>query len=81
MEIKVLPQKNGLRGKIEIPSDKSISHRAILFSLLMKEGEYYIKNFSLGEDCLSSMKAVKAFGVGVEFVQNNDLSEYHPHSF
>ncbi len=73
MEIKVHKVQNGLMGKIEIPSDKSISHRAILFSLLMREGEYYIKNFSLGEDCLSSMKAVQAFGVGVEFVKNNDL--------
>ncbi len=73
MEIKVHKVSKGLMGEIEIPSDKSISHRAILFSLLMKEGEYYIKNFSLGEDCLSSMKAVQAFGVDVEFVQNNDL--------
>ena len=73
MEIKVHKVQKGLMGKIEIPSDKSISHRAILFSLLMKAGEYYIKNFSLGEDCLSSMKAVQAFGVGVEFVKNNDL--------
>ena len=78
MEIKVHKVSKGLMGEIEIPSDKSISHRAILFSLLMKEGEYYIKNFSLGEDCLSSMKAVQAFGVGVEFVQNNDLKVIVP---
>ncbi len=78
MEIKVHKVSKGLMGEIEIPSDKSISHRAILFSLLMKEGEYYIKNFSLGEDCLSSMKAVQAFGVDVEFVQNNDLKVIVP---
>ncbi|OLA93757.1 MAG: 3-phosphoshikimate 1-carboxyvinyltransferase [Candidatus Melainabacteria bacterium LEY3_CP_29_8] len=54
MDVKVVKQ-NGLIGEIEIPSDKSISHRAILFSLLMKEGTYLIRNFSLGEDCLSSI--------------------------
>ena len=42
----VVKKSKGLIGEIEIPSDKSISHRAILFSLLMKEGTYYIKNFS-----------------------------------
>lgn len=77
MDVKVVKQ-NGLIGEIEIPSDKSISHRAILFSLLMKEGTYLIRNFSLGEDCLSSMKAVQSFGVSVEFVGKNDLKVVVP---
>lgn len=80
MDIKVHKQ-SGLIGEIEIPSDKSISHRAILFSLLMKEGIYFIRNFLLGEDCLSSMKAVKAFGIGVEFVGKNDLKVVVPKVF
>ena len=77
MDVKVVKQ-NGLIGEIEIPSDKSISHRAILFSLLMKEGTYLIRNFSLGEDCLSSMKAAQAFGVNVEFVGRNDIKVVVP---
>ena len=34
-----------LKGEIEIPSDKSLSHRAIIFSSLAK-GRSIIKNFS-----------------------------------
>ena len=40
---------NSLRGEIEIPSDKSLSHRAIIFSTLAK-GKSVIKNFSKGKD-------------------------------
>ena len=34
-----------LKGEIVIPSDKSISHRAVMFSSLA-EGECVVKNFS-----------------------------------
>ena len=74
----VVKKSKGLIGEIEIPSDKSISHRAILFSLLMKEGTYYIKNFSNGEDCLSSLNAVKLFGVDAQFIGKNDLKVIVP---
>ena len=35
---------NGLNGVVEIPADKSISHRAVMFSSLAK-GKSLIKNF------------------------------------
>ena len=62
---------NGLNGNIEIPSDKSISHRAIMFSSLAK-GKSIIKNFSKGQDPLSSLQVCKSLGVNTEF-QNGDL--------
>ena len=34
MDIKVSELKQGLRGSIVIPADKSISHRAVMFSSL-----------------------------------------------
>ena len=37
-----------LSGEVTIPADKSISHRAIIFSALAK-GKSIIKNFSKGK--------------------------------
>jgi len=51
-----------LKGEITPPPDKSISHRAVLFSSLAK-GASRIKNFLAAEDPLSTMKAMKMLGV------------------
>ena len=44
----------GLRGDINIPADKSISHRAVMFGGLA-QGETLIKNFSRGQDPHSTL--------------------------
>lgn len=62
--------KNGLQGEIIIPSDKSISHRAVIFSSLAK-GKSIIKNFSKGQDPVSSLKICQKLGIEAEF--KNDL--------
>lgn len=59
-----------LNGTITIPADKSISHRAVMFSSLAK-GKSTIKNFSKGQDPLSSLKVCQALGINAEF--NGDL--------
>lgn len=59
-----------LKGTITIPADKSISHRAVTFSSLAK-GKSTIKNFSKGQDPLSSLKVCQALGINAEF--NGDL--------
>lgn len=59
-----------LKGTITIPADKSISHRAVMFSSLAK-GKSIIKNFSKGQDPLSSLKVCQALGINAEF--NGDL--------
>ena len=61
---------NGLKGTITIPSDKSISHRAVIFSSLAK-GTSVIKNFSNGKDPISSLNVCKALGVSAEFSKNS----------
>lgn len=53
-DVKVLKNQKGLRGSIEIPADKSISHRAVMFSSLAK-GKSLIKNFSSGADPHSTL--------------------------
>ncbi len=61
----------GLKGIVTIPADKSISHRAILFTSLAN-GQSIIKNFSKGQDPLSSLKVCKALGTNAEF-SNEEL--------
>ena len=53
-----------LNGEIEIPSDKSLSHRAVIFSSLAK-GKSVIKNFSKGKDPHSSLEICKALGAEI----------------
>ena len=62
----------GLRGEVIIPSDKSLSHRAVMFSSLAK-GTSIIKNFSLGQDPLSSLDVCKKLGIEAEFTDKNTL--------
>lgn len=54
-----------LRGEIEVPGDKSISHRAALFGG-MAHGETHVSNFLLGQDCLSTLRCLKQLGVSWE---------------
>lgn len=67
----VYKSEKGLKGSVTIPSDKSISHRAIMFTSLAK-GKSIIKNFSKGQDPLSSLKVCKALGIDAEF-SNEEL--------
>lgn len=54
-----------LRGKINLPGDKSISHRAALFSALA-DGEARIENFASSEDCTSTLGCLTALGVEIK---------------
>ena len=71
---KFITQKNinGLSGEITIPPDKSISHRAIIFGALTS-GKVEIKNLSLGEDCLNTLKIFEKLGVKYNFISKRDL--------
>lgn len=67
----VYKSEKGLKGSVTIPSDKSISHRAIMFTSLAR-GKSVIKNFSKGQDPLSSLKVCKTLGIDAEFI-NEEL--------
>ena len=71
MDKKVSKIKNGLNGEITIPADKSISHRAVMFSSLAN-GKSIIKNFSNGADPHSTLEIFKKLGVEFNFI-NNEL--------
>lgn len=53
------------RGSFKLPGDKSISHRLALFGALA-EGRTTIDNFSSALDCASTLRCLRALGVGVD---------------
>lgn len=54
-----------LKGTVELIGDKSISHRAIMFSSIAK-GTTRIKNFLMGQDCLSTIGCFRKMGVNID---------------
>ncbi len=60
-----------LRGRIRVPGDKSISHRAIMLSSLAV-GESRISGLLEGEDVLATAAAMRAMGAHVERVGTGD---------
>ncbi len=61
-----------LKGTIEIPADKSITHRAFMFSALTK-GISKISNYSLGADCMSTLKIIEMLGCSVKKINQKEL--------
>ena len=55
---------NLLDGTIVLPGDKSISHRAALFSA-MAAGEARIENFASSADCASTLQCLRDSGVRI----------------
>ena len=57
-----------MNGRISLPGDKSISHRAAIFSA-MAQGETRIENFATSADCASTLDCLR--NLGVEITQEN----------
>ena len=58
-------RSGALRGRVRVPGDKSISHRALIFGALAV-GETRISGLLEGEDVLNTGKAMRALGATVE---------------
>jgi 3-phosphoshikimate 1-carboxyvinyltransferase len=63
MRIRVTPV-GPLRGSVDVPGDKSVSHRAALLGAIAA-GRTEITGFLEGEDCLATVRAVRALGAEV----------------
>lgn len=63
MDYKTFPAVK-LKGTLNVPGDKSISHRAIILAAVA-EGKSRIKGFLESEDCLNTLKAFQAMGVNI----------------
>jgi len=55
---------HSLSGGLELPGDKSISHRYALLAALA-EGTSELRNFAAAHDCHSTLGCIKALGAGV----------------
>jgi 3-phosphoshikimate 1-carboxyvinyltransferase len=59
-----VPGGRALRGRIRVPGDKSISHRALLLGALA-EGTSLVTGLSAGDDVIRTAAAVRALGAEV----------------
>jgi 3-phosphoshikimate 1-carboxyvinyltransferase len=60
-----IPPASSINGVIELPGDKSISHRYAMIAAIA-EGTTKIENYSTGADCQSTLGCVRALGAEVE---------------
>ncbi len=59
-------------GKVTVPGDKSISHRALMLGAIA-EGQTAIRGFLNGEDCLATLAALRAMGVTINQLTDTEL--------
>lgn len=62
---RMITPRGPLRGKIRVPGDKSVSHRALLLNAL-GQGEARVHGLLRGDDVLCTLAAVRALGVSVD---------------
>src|SRR5579871_4730686 len=60
-QVVVRPARN-FRGNVQLPGDKSISHRYAMLAGIA-EGESRLENYSTGADCASTLACMRALGV------------------
>lgn len=65
MALSLAYKKPSLTGSIQVPGDKSISHRAIMFGS-MASGTTTVKGFLMGDDCLSTISCFQKLGVKID---------------
>ncbi len=58
----IVKPTRSLQGEIEVPGDKSITHRAFILGALC-QGKVQVNNFSPAADCLSTLNCLKSLGV------------------
>lgn len=63
-------KRPSLRGEIQVPGDKSISHRSVMFGAIA-EGTTTVDGFLLGEDCLATIDCFRKLGVKIDVDDTN----------
>ncbi|MGM8213970.1 3-phosphoshikimate 1-carboxyvinyltransferase [Bacillaceae bacterium W0354] len=70
-----------IRGTVNVPGDKSISHRAVIFGSLAN-GETEINHFLESDDCQRTIEAFRQLGVSIEknkgrvIIKSNGIKEF-----
>lgn len=57
-------------AELEVPGDKSISHRAVMIAAL-SNGRCEISGFLPSEDCLATVEAMRMLGVTIDILEEN----------
>ncbi|WP_058486238.1 3-phosphoshikimate 1-carboxyvinyltransferase [Defluviitalea phaphyphila] len=64
----VIEPRDNIKGIVNIPGDKSISHRAIMLGSI-SEGKTEITGFLMGADCLSTIECFRKLGIKIEITK------------
>lgn len=67
------PAASGLIGKVSVPGDKSMSHRAVMLAALA-DGTTEIHGFLPGEDCLATAEMFVQMGVSIDWLNDEKTS-------
>lgn len=65
MAKKMISPGGNLSGVVELPGDKSISHRYAILSALA-EGTSEIRNYSSAADCRSTLECIRKLGIAID---------------
>ncbi len=68
-----LPHVKSIRGSINIPGDKSISHRSIMLGALSC-GKTRVSHFLPSADCLSTIDCFRKMGVEIQIHDNENIT-------
>jgi 3-phosphoshikimate 1-carboxyvinyltransferase len=71
MDVVIQPVRS-IAGKISLPGDKSISHRAVILGGIAK-GRSRVENFLPSQDCLSTLNCLRFLGVDIKRVGHRSL--------
>jgi 3-phosphoshikimate 1-carboxyvinyltransferase len=65
LERLIVRRSGGLKGCVNVPGDKSISHRALILGGIA-DGASRVENFLPSADCVATMCVMRALGVEIE---------------
>lgn len=59
-------------GALQVPGDKSVSHRALMLGAIAK-GTSHVTGFLPGEDCLATLAALRSLGIEIRQVDSTTI--------
>jgi 3-phosphoshikimate 1-carboxyvinyltransferase len=66
----IVEQAKTLKGKVHVPGDKSISHRAVMIGSIAK-GDTKIENFLRSDDCMRTVDCFRKMGIEIIIDEKN----------
>ena len=72
-EFSITPTSTPLRGTIQVPADKSITHRALMLTPLLN-GETRIENYLDSETTRATLNCIRAMGADIQEIDSSTLN-------